>query len=414
MKIKAVCEATGLTDRTVRYYIEEALVSPEHTDNYWGRRNYDFSEEDVQRLKDIAVLRKFGASVSEIREMIHSSGNLYPMAQELRARKCAAIDEERKLVDALDRLDHLRFYTFPRLADALSEPVEEAPMPSGDEKRSIWSTVWDVIKKVVTFVLVGIPVVWAVFVFWIQSHSNYYPVFRLGGVLLTLLFLSPSIAYIIISRTGLAGKVPLKWKRRILVVLVLSTIGWIVAPFGIISHSETTDIRNYGDFDPSCSVNGDDLFRELFPHAPNVNAVVKQSDGSYETVRLDTRYLYRHFDFIDPAYDVYAEWPLEEEAFQAEIDRVRELFQRKATVEDGERPCWNYVTVEKGDYDCHILAYHDDPIFEGPDGSAAGSDHYRYYIFAYEEARHRVRYLCCYSMQYCDGDPGPYYLELEW
>ena len=28
MKIKAVCEQTGLTDRTIRYYIEEGLISP--------------------------------------------------------------------------------------------------------------------------------------------------------------------------------------------------------------------------------------------------------------------------------------------------------------------------------------------------------------------------------------------------
>lgn len=34
MKIKAVCEATGLTDRTVRYYIEEGLIAPFYTENY--------------------------------------------------------------------------------------------------------------------------------------------------------------------------------------------------------------------------------------------------------------------------------------------------------------------------------------------------------------------------------------------
>ena len=28
MKIKSVCEQTGLTDRAIRYYIEEKLISP--------------------------------------------------------------------------------------------------------------------------------------------------------------------------------------------------------------------------------------------------------------------------------------------------------------------------------------------------------------------------------------------------
>ena len=54
MKIKAVCEATGLTDRAVRYYIDEGLIEPDYTENYHGRRNYDFSDEDVRALKRIA------------------------------------------------------------------------------------------------------------------------------------------------------------------------------------------------------------------------------------------------------------------------------------------------------------------------------------------------------------------------
>ena len=50
MKIKAVCEQTGLTDRTIRYYIEEGLISPFYTENYLGRKNFDFSEADVAML----------------------------------------------------------------------------------------------------------------------------------------------------------------------------------------------------------------------------------------------------------------------------------------------------------------------------------------------------------------------------
>lgn len=413
MKIKAVCEATGLTDRSVRYYIEEALVMPEYTDNYLGRKTFDFSEEDVQRLKDIAVLRKFGFSVSEIREMIHSSGSVFPMAQELMARKSAAIDEERKLLDALSRLDHLRFYTASRLAASLSEPVEEVELPSDDEKPSILLTVINILKKAAVFVLLCLPVVWAVFVVLMQWHWNYYPVFQPVGILAAVLFLLPSVAYAVFSKVGLARVWTHKAKRILLIVVVLSTPAWLLAPFAVISHSETTDIRHYRKFDPECSVGRSDIFNALFPEWPNYIGSVKRPDGSWETVYLDARYLYRDLAAIDPIYDVYAEWPLEEDAFQAEIDRVRELFQRESSPEDGERQYWDYVTVEKGDYVCHILSQHGDPVFESPD-SAGNFDSYSYYIFAYDEASHRVRYLHCYSMQHCDGDPGPYYLTLEW
>ena len=40
------------------------------------------------------------------------------------------------------------------------------------------------------------------------------------------------------------------------------------------------------------------------------------------------------------------------------------------------------------------------------------TDGYTYYIFAYNEAELRVRYLLCDSME--DGFYQPYYLELDW
>ena len=45
MKIKTVCELTGLSDRTIRYYIEEKLISPSHTENYLGRKKYSFGRK---------------------------------------------------------------------------------------------------------------------------------------------------------------------------------------------------------------------------------------------------------------------------------------------------------------------------------------------------------------------------------
>ena len=73
MKIKAVCEYTGLSDRTIRYYIEEGLISPSYTENYLGRRTYSFSDKDIKELKDIAVLRKFDFTIDEIRTILNDS-----------------------------------------------------------------------------------------------------------------------------------------------------------------------------------------------------------------------------------------------------------------------------------------------------------------------------------------------------
>lgn len=68
MKMKEICEATGLTERAVRFYVQEQLVMP-HTQRRGGRTWLDFSETDVERLRAIAVLRKAGFTIEEIRSM---------------------------------------------------------------------------------------------------------------------------------------------------------------------------------------------------------------------------------------------------------------------------------------------------------------------------------------------------------
>ncbi len=105
MKIKAVCEATELTDRTIRYYIEEELISPVYTENYLGRKTFDFSESDIQKLNDIAVLRKFGFSIAEIKEMIQNPERIVQIIEDLQCRKKSLIDQENKLLQVLLRLD---------------------------------------------------------------------------------------------------------------------------------------------------------------------------------------------------------------------------------------------------------------------------------------------------------------------
>ncbi len=132
MKMKAVCEATGLTDRTVRYYIEEGLVSPTFTENYLGRKLFDFSESDIRALNDIAVLRKFGFSILEIKEMLACPDEIPRIVNGLRERKQAHIDEETELLKALCQVNIARSYTVPELADSLSEPAANTPLPKED------------------------------------------------------------------------------------------------------------------------------------------------------------------------------------------------------------------------------------------------------------------------------------------
>ena len=67
MKIKEVCERTGLTRRAVRFYEEKGLISPEIREENEYR---DYTETDVRRLQLVARLRGYRFSVEEIRRLL--------------------------------------------------------------------------------------------------------------------------------------------------------------------------------------------------------------------------------------------------------------------------------------------------------------------------------------------------------
>lgn len=65
MKMKEVTVQTGLTERAVRFYTEQGLVSPS-VSRSGGRTYYDYSREDAQRLTEVAALRSVDFSVKDI------------------------------------------------------------------------------------------------------------------------------------------------------------------------------------------------------------------------------------------------------------------------------------------------------------------------------------------------------------
>ena len=99
MKMKEVCTATGLTERAVRFYVQEQLVTPQ-AQRRGGRTWLDFSEADVERLKAIATLRKAGFTVEEIRSMGEDFSQNAPNA---------AFALRQRLQAAIDAYDRLRF-----------------------------------------------------------------------------------------------------------------------------------------------------------------------------------------------------------------------------------------------------------------------------------------------------------------
>ena len=74
MTIKEVEQYLEVPRATVRFYEKEGLINPQRGEN--GYREY--SEEDVQTLKKIIILRKLGLAVADIEDVLDGAR---PMSQ---------------------------------------------------------------------------------------------------------------------------------------------------------------------------------------------------------------------------------------------------------------------------------------------------------------------------------------------
>lgn len=128
MKMKEVCAQTGLTERAVRFYVQEKLVVP-LAQRRGGRTWLDFSPADVDRLKAISTLRKAGFTLEEIRSMITDfSKNASGAAFSLRQRLQAAIDA----YDKLRFTDTAQANGLEDYAALLEREVKGRPIPESD------------------------------------------------------------------------------------------------------------------------------------------------------------------------------------------------------------------------------------------------------------------------------------------
>lgn len=98
MNIKEIEERSGLTRANIRYYEQEGLLAPARRENKYR----DYSEEDLETLLRIALLRNLGFSLDEIRRL--QSGEL-ELAAAMRERSTALESEGQRLLAARNVCD---------------------------------------------------------------------------------------------------------------------------------------------------------------------------------------------------------------------------------------------------------------------------------------------------------------------
>ena len=396
MKIKTVSEITGLTARAIRVYIDEQLIAPRFTENYLGRRAFDFSEEDVSALQNIATLRKYGFSIDEIRNILLDAQNSIAIIENVKQRTKTQMEEYSERLSVLSRVEENKAYSIAELSAVLSQVDTKLEIPIEHPNLNVIK----IVKSIAIFVIVWLPFV-LVFGGFVHDMTFYaYPKINTQNILLTLLTLVPSISILIVNQIKPNMK---RVMRRIILCLCIAAMPFsFVMPYGIATYSETTDFRHYRDFDPGCLATRNVVFCDVFPAWPRYFDNVENENGEFEAVYLNSKYYYRFIQGFDYTYDIYAEWPLEEGDFFEEVQRVKGIYE-KAVLE--KTYGYKFVEMEKGAFSCLILYDGHEPFQNEPNS-------YQYLIFAYDEDTNRVRYIYCDSLE--NGVDQPYYLELDW
>ncbi len=137
MKIKEVTQQTGLTDKAIRLYIENGLVSPGISEDYNGRKKIDFSQADADRLKNVAVLRKAGFSMNGIKQIISGGEVAEETVKTFIEETKTQIGQQSDTVAILENADFEQGITFEGLCAVLMNSSAEKAVPKEDMEPSL-------------------------------------------------------------------------------------------------------------------------------------------------------------------------------------------------------------------------------------------------------------------------------------
>lgn len=413
MKIKEVITKTGLTDRAIRLYIENDLVKPEYDENYNGRKSIDFSENDVEQLKNIALLRKADFSLQEIKALQMGGETAQNTIKEYINRTNEKIQLNSEIIEKIGALADEENITIEIICEKLSSNLENEKVPVEDmelsPKEQKEKTRFTVISKI-GMVLAGIMQLLILDFIYVTMDVKYpvfmYPETDLMNRLLNfpikyfyaIQFIICLIIYLIYKKNKRIGKKKDRKKIIAIILVVVWVLSCLVSPIIAMANffcwqSGTTNPDNYLDLDYTVDIlSAESLY--IFPRAIPLDA---DSNSSIIKKYPDTtKYYYSYFDdLFGYGYEVFAEWRLFEHSYNEEKERVLAL--------DG------VVREEKrGDWICVYF-------YDNIEDKSEDSDfcyHYQFMLFAYNDKTLTVRYI--YSSAHKWYLSRAYFNTVEW
>ncbi len=399
MKIKEVIEKTELTDRAIRLYMENGLIDPFCKEAYNGRKNIDFSEQDVEQLKNIALLRKAGFSIAEIKELQYGGESAKSTFDEFINKIEKDIERNTQIFQKLKILKNEEEISIENICNTISSSVTDKKVPNEDLKPDLK----DQVKKIgqiffslITIVFSGCSFFSSFFDFkFIKFYNILYYVETCFVHFIPLIQLFVALVVLGLSIFTWKKINNKKTKRAIKCMLIVCVIAYFLWPLWLISdmtrpvvYSQTDNPENYLELDDIVATRQDDIYT-VFP-AKIPFAATGRMYSYPEEFPETVKYFYRYDRYSD---DILAEWSLPDEEYEKAKERV---FKNKEQIRDKEK---------KGDWVC---LYFDNEKFV--DKESDQTDYYSHLIFAYNDKNNTVRYIKSGGEEFCT----PYYFELEW
>ena len=430
MKMKDVIAKTGLTDRAIRLYIENGLVSPSYRESYTGRRNIDFTEEDVEELSNIAILRKAGFSISEIKELRVDEQSCRRVLNEFMMKTSERIRNDKEVLEKLEAIAVSETVTIKTICQSLNAVTKEKEIPKADTERSFGEKA----EKCFFTVLASVGLI---YIFGCILYSvlvckfNYdylYPTIRNIDLyfftkLFIVLFTVMSSVYLIY--TYRKKTLSVDKKKRLITSFTISVVSAVLCwcfffctlwtLFASNACSKTTNPKNYLVLDEWAS---ESAITEFFPdyidgyatHSHNANDLLIDFPDTYPD---STKYYYKHFrdNFGEGEFtEITVEWKLLDKYKKySDFDSYYKAHKKKYLKTEFGKPA---TVITKGDWQC---IYYDDTTEDNWD------EGYTYRIFAYNDKTKTVRFIFASRLVYDDPmvntggkEIVPEFTKLEW
>ncbi len=397
VKIKEVIAQTGLTDRAIRLYIENGLVSPENQKSYTGRNHYAFTQKDVQLLNQIAILRKADFSIEQIKILQNDGEAAWACLQQYLDSKRKAITDGQKMVAALETLAPRNIQIMDSICSTIEHSLGQSTLPEEDrnyllEEDNERCVIWMLTVIALLPSFMGIPQIiddlQRVYLRFYREWKHY------SLPILVAFMLVMAVVMYSLYRKPIRDKARQSIRKTVaIMLLVVMFLAGNLFCMGIaalfpMTYSETRDSRHYLLLNQETQ---HDQFSKLFP---------AEIPGG--TRMEDIAYHYRMEYPGDPLVHLYAQWTLLPGEETAELERITEAYEGAPVHTSQWRgwKIWNFTEEKLYASEAEYRQAHPDSVC------------YCYLIYAYHEEYNLIRYIASYSNE--PTTELPYYLWLEW